>query len=408
MGKAPIPRPRTTPFPRGLDPLTDETLPGYILRLAHRLDLPPARVIGVTGLRPNTTIGTATAILGLPEQAIADFALATNLSRAEARELLLTALADRYPPLDPYFLGRHGELRAVVGGEEWVLTRSTRYCARCLAGDGSLIQTRHGGPWRRIWRLPIIFSCLAHRRLLAHRCPQCQHLIHHHGGDTNSHGLVTYSTFAGLHPAQCRFPLPASETHPRILGHRQPCGFRLDHDHQPPRVSPSALAHLLTLQDHLTALLQGPRTTTVSCGVQTPAPTYFVDLRLIAELISSSWPAARSFAPTEEIADLVDKALETRQPETFSRRNGHSHTQRAAAHRRPPLPADECGALLATATAVLNTINDPVTAAELLAELHQRDRTRTPTGPSGLLARVWPRARTYCSDGLRTAIAAAR
>ena len=31
------------PLPRSLDPLPEEALPGYLLRLAHRLGLTPAR-----------------------------------------------------------------------------------------------------------------------------------------------------------------------------------------------------------------------------------------------------------------------------------------------------------------------------------------------------------------------------
>jgi hypothetical protein len=37
-------------LPRSLDPLPDESLPGYVLRLAHRLDRSPARIIELTGL----------------------------------------------------------------------------------------------------------------------------------------------------------------------------------------------------------------------------------------------------------------------------------------------------------------------------------------------------------------------
>jgi hypothetical protein len=39
-----------SPLPRSLDPLPDESLPGYLLRLAHRLGLAPIRVMQLTGL----------------------------------------------------------------------------------------------------------------------------------------------------------------------------------------------------------------------------------------------------------------------------------------------------------------------------------------------------------------------
>jgi len=41
---------KLSPLPRSLDPLPDESLPGYLLRLAHRLGLAPARIMQLTGL----------------------------------------------------------------------------------------------------------------------------------------------------------------------------------------------------------------------------------------------------------------------------------------------------------------------------------------------------------------------
>jgi hypothetical protein len=38
------------PLPRSLDPLPAESLPGYVLRLAHRLDMSPGRLAALTGL----------------------------------------------------------------------------------------------------------------------------------------------------------------------------------------------------------------------------------------------------------------------------------------------------------------------------------------------------------------------
>ncbi len=50
-------------LPRSLDPLTDESISGYLLRLAHRLDMAPSRLVVAAGLlaRP-----TATATLRRP------------------------------------------------------------------------------------------------------------------------------------------------------------------------------------------------------------------------------------------------------------------------------------------------------------------------------------------------------
>jgi hypothetical protein len=396
--------PRPRPLPRSLVPLDDETLPGYILRLSHRLDLEPAQVIDVTGLRPNSTVGTATAILGLPEPTLATFARVTRLAQNEASALLMTSLADRYPPLNPWFLGRFGALRAIVSGEPWVLVSSTRYCNQCLAGDGSAIQDAHGGAWKRAWRLPITFACLTHQRLLAHRCEQCGQLIHNHAGTVGAHGLITHSRIGGLHPAQCRSPLAAVKPGEGKRAMRPACGLRLDRVHDAPLVDTPTLRRLLAVQRDLTMLLEGRRSTAISCGLQTPAPNYFVDLRVVTELLSSSWPAARAFAPSAAIATAVDRTVEARQPETSTQRNGRTKTHRAAPHRRPPLPADACGALLATTMQILGTLKSPDDAAELLAELLEHDQTRQPTSSIGLADRVLQRAQNDCSRGLRTAI----
>lgn len=94
------------PLPRSLDPLLEESLPGYLLRLAHRLDLSPARVAQVTGLLDSPrAIPTSRMFALAPDRAEA-FARATRLSAAEVTALTLVSLAARYPPLDPGFSGR--------------------------------------------------------------------------------------------------------------------------------------------------------------------------------------------------------------------------------------------------------------------------------------------------------------
>jgi hypothetical protein len=44
------------PLPRSVDPLPEESLPGYLLRLAHRLDISPAHAARLTGLNALGTI----------------------------------------------------------------------------------------------------------------------------------------------------------------------------------------------------------------------------------------------------------------------------------------------------------------------------------------------------------------
>lgn len=75
------------------------------------------------------------------------------------------------------------------------------YCPQCLAGDGSPIQDQHGGAWRKTWRLPIVFACAVHRRLLEHLCPSCGQPA------MSAASLIPCSRVGGLHPVQCRTAL---------------------------------------------------------------------------------------------------------------------------------------------------------------------------------------------------------
>ena len=157
------------PLPRSLDPLPEESLAGFVLRLAHRLDLSPARVASLTGVSPRGSghIVVTKALFSLGERTTG-FAEATRLTPHEVTQLTLASLGDRYPPLATQRHGRIRKEQSIFIKQSWVFTQSTRYCPRCLAGDGTLIQQRHGGAWNRLWRLPIVFACPAHRRLLQH------------------------------------------------------------------------------------------------------------------------------------------------------------------------------------------------------------------------------------------------
>jgi len=162
------------PLPRSLDPLPDESLPGYLLRLAHRLDLTPQRVAELTGLAKPGGAAPAEHMLDLDETTLDAFARATRLTTREVGSLLLLGLAERYPLDRNNLIGQPRQLRGIMQQDSWLLTNSTRSCPDCLTGDDSIIQQRHGGPWRRHWRLPVVFACAQHRRLLEHRCPACR------------------------------------------------------------------------------------------------------------------------------------------------------------------------------------------------------------------------------------------
>ncbi|MFE7039286.1 TniQ family protein [Streptomyces atratus] len=95
-----------------------------------------------------------------------------------------------------------------------------RYCPQRLAGDGSPVQQQYGGPWKKLWHLPIVFACPEHHLFLQDSCPR-----NHQPGRTISQ-LITQPADGTLHPAQRRRP-HADQSAGR--GRKGPsCGARLD------------------------------------------------------------------------------------------------------------------------------------------------------------------------------------
>src|SRR5258708_37903736 len=89
-----------TPLPRSLDPLLEESLPGYVLRLAHRLGLAPARILQLTGLAGGLQAPRGL-MMHLDAAAAGSFARATRLPAAEIACLCMSSLAGRYPHAAP-------------------------------------------------------------------------------------------------------------------------------------------------------------------------------------------------------------------------------------------------------------------------------------------------------------------
>ncbi|NEE36620.1 TniQ family protein, partial [Streptomyces sp. SID7982] len=203
------------PLPRGLDPLDDETLTGFVLRLAHRVGTTPAEISVRTGLPTRLPLSF---LHYLDDEHLTGFAHATHLTPAEVTGMLLVPLGERYGPLSPAFTPRATPTRMIYDNP-WVLTRSSRYCPLCLAGHGDAIQDRHGGAWRRLWRLPVVFLCLRHRRLLSHRCHDCGALAQ----SAHTANAIARLSDDSLHPTQCRFSAP-STPHQQSAG---PCGADL-------------------------------------------------------------------------------------------------------------------------------------------------------------------------------------
>jgi hypothetical protein len=359
-----------------LDPLAGELLAGYVMRLAHRLDVAPDIVLRRTGLahyQANTQAITRTALsLELPDRRMHDFLTATRLTEAEATALTLLPLAPRYPPiahsLDIVRAGKR------IPSLDWLFPTAARYCPDCLTGDGTPPQIAHGGPWTITWRLPVVFACLRHQRFLEHLCPVCRRSTTDRVGQ-----LIARPTIAGLHPAQCRVPLAHGSR--RTLRAAQVCGARLDQ--WPPGPDERLPKKLADLQTKITSML----------NPGTPAATasqYFTDLQLTSGLVMITWPKARPADPDIDTAP-ADQVLATRQDP--------SHSQHVSP---PPQDARACASILLAADSILSA-DDLQTALSPLAPVE--NRTRSGIDPSR--HRSWDTAfRRYqddCSDRFRNA-----
>jgi hypothetical protein len=377
--------PVSQPLGRSLVPLPGESLPGFLLRLSFRLNVPPAQLAELTGLTAARRASSlrAAELTGVPEPGRRAFTRMTRLTDSQVTGLGLAAWQERYP-----LPAWTPQKRPSLPTDRWSLfAPATRYCPECLAGDGSSVQESFGGPWLKAWHLPVVFACPAHQRLLEHRCPGCGQAVH---AGRASYALLPRMRLAGLHPAQCRADL-APGTHGRPLP--PCCGARLDH--AGPRQHASS--GLLAFQDKILSLLDpdGPAST-VSAGLPAPPGSYFADLRALSLLAYSTWPAARDLSPSEEIAAAIDQhIISFRQKEAERQASSPAPIARPAP---PPLDAAVSAGLAHIADRILNGTADEVRGQlRLLLPPTTREASRT----------NWARWVTLpavpCSEGLQAA-----
>src|SRR6266545_3128353 len=267
--------------------------------------------------------------------------------------------------------------------------RWSRYCPQCLAGDGSPIQNLHGGAWQRIWRLPPVFACTRHRRLLADRCPGCRQPALHLPAARGR--LLPCATAEGLHPAQCRNQIGRKTAGPTLRGSaRVACGHRLDY----PDAGGAVDAALIGLQQRLLDLLDpgGPDHTT-TFGMPIPVSRYFTDLRLLANVICATWPVARLLAVSNDLANELDAHVVERRDLIADMTQHKGRVARHTIYDRPPTGSAAAAGLLAIAEQILAGHRHDV-----LCELTD--------GPDGQRwAEHFIRAELHCSPGLVAAAA---
>ncbi|MFC7762732.1 TniQ family protein [Catellatospora bangladeshensis] len=353
------------PLPRSLDPLPAESLPGFMLRLAHRLDMTPTQLAQATGLdggRRQSTMASSV-IFALDPPLTATFAHATRLTLAEVTDLTLASLAPRYPPLDQQWTGRRRTAHGVFIRENWIFARFSRYCAECLAGDGSPIQNRHGGAWSKLWRVPVVFACPAHRWLLRHTCPGCGNPAHQRR--PGSPQLLPLAAHPVTHPAACRNPTTSTAPY-------QPCGYRLDNATDAQTARASISEESLHLQRRLLALLRSDRPpAVVSVGQPTSPARYFADLRILTTLLTASWPAGRSVLAPGQV-DTVDAYIRQLRHEITAARDAGRNVLEIRVYDRPPADAAVAAALLGAADQMLTC--EPAILGDLLRDMFDASR----------------------------------
>ncbi|MEU5134603.1 MULTISPECIES: TniQ family protein [Streptomyces] len=354
------------PLARSLDPLSGESLNGFLLRLSYRLGIAPHRVATLSGLTCRSDVIPHDQLRGLAPGAAVRFAKAAHLTVFEAHALTLKAYTHVYPPL--------AKLRTAVSSStgksqiNWATNPESRYCSRCLAGDASPVQMAYGGPWQLRWHLPVVFACTQHRRLLQQHCPRCSQPLTGHVA--RRHSVLTSTHVSGLHPAQCRNQDPAVAR--RYHGRVTPCGGWLNQ----PSSSTSTLAQqdvdeLLWLQEHLDRHLTPQPVDRHDHDSREHSESYFNDLILTAKLILLSWPHGAALLPSSSLADLVDQSLSTPQ------RPGTTSAEFRAGRLAPSSPTHSGALLLAAARALgdrdVTTMRDRI--APLTREVYRRSRS---------------------------------
>ncbi|MFI6689258.1 TniQ family protein [Streptomyces sp. NPDC050485] len=330
--------------------MDDESLIGFILRLASHTGSTPIAIARRMGLTPRY-MGRMSILtkhlISLPPGQLADAAHAARLSETEMQGLLLAPLGERYGPLAEDYLRRPHSRNSYL--RPWTYTRHSQFCRSCLLEDKTDLGMILGGSWKRRWHLPVVFACVRHRQLLKDSCPHCHTPIH----AARLGRFLENANTPDLHPLQCRaFPRWNPEERGMPF-----CGAYVTG-----RSASSISSNLqtrdavLNLQSTFDNLLSvnGPDFTE-SCGTTVSTAQYFNDVRMMATLVLASWPHARRYTATPALAMALTGALGLLQHDDQRTRVQTTRYRRAnqALYLAPPQAPRVRAALLGTAVKIL-------------------------------------------------------
>ena len=343
------------------------------------------QLTGLTAGRNGRLQARQSLMLHLDEAPAGAFARVTRLTATEASRLCMSSMSGRYPWAAPQVTADQWGPRALAS--PWVFTSATRYCPQCLAGDGSPIQQQHGGAWQKAWRLPVVFACRAHRRLLEHLCPVLPAAGHVRG---------TRSARPADPARRRRRPAPRPVPGgPQAAGRRPgtpaPAGPGSTHLRGPERI-PRLPMTCSPCRTGCSSCCEpeGPAAV-MSVGHPATPAQYFADLRLVCSLINGAWPHSRNLITGPGMAESLDQYITS---------TGGTAPRRHTLCDTPPLDARPGAALIAAAARILDG-GDLRVLGELLTPARDGASRKT---PRGRWIRRYQRAGHDCSDGFRDAL----
>lgn len=329
------------PLPRSLSPAPGEVLPGYLLRVAHRIGVTPYDLAQRCGLTTGASL-PAYRIIRLDPRTSDRIATVCRLEPAEVHNLTLAGHAPAYPPLHPNYLGVP-QTPTTMARHGWVLTGSSRYCPNCLAETAN---SGLGAIWLADWRLAITFLCPKHHRLLEERCPSCHTPAFSTGYRPDRHGPLIPTPSERLQPAACRSRLR------RASGSRRgdACGHPLTRH----GTITTPTAAMTSAQQRLAQAARLPR----SSGADF---RFLNDARAASIILSTTWPTAHEYFTNRPEAALLTDHTGATSP---------SHPPEDAARARsqvlPPVAVQQTAALLTLTVGLLDDPGGMAVLADLL------------------------------------------